>query len=58
MAVFYAPIEGILAQMQAGSSTPEGAARRCRQVNRGASVTVILFLLPASIGFVGQAKPF
>jgi hypothetical protein len=32
-------------------------ARLRTQVNRGSVVTVILFLLLASIAFLGQAKP-
>lgn len=56
MALFYAPIEGILTEMQASGSTPELEARLCRQVNRGAVVTVTLFLLLATIAFLGQAK--
>jgi uncharacterized protein involved in cysteine biosynthesis len=57
MAVFYAPVEGILAEMQEQGSTPELEARLCRQINRGSVVTVGLFLLLASIAFLGQAKP-
>ena len=57
MALFYAPIEAILQQMQADGSTPELEKRLCRQVNRGATVTVVLFLLLATIAFMGQAKP-
>ena len=56
MALFYAPIEGILTEMQASGSTPELEARLCRQVNRGAVVTVTLFLLLATIAFLGQTK--
>ena len=58
MAFFYAPIEKIFEQMQASGSTPELEARLCTQVNRGAVVTVILFLLLATMAFLGQAKPF
>jgi len=58
MALFYAPIETILEQMKAGGSTPELEARLCKQVNRGAVVTVILFLLLAAIALIGQTKPF
>ena len=58
MALFYAPIEAILEQMKAGGSTPELEARMRKQVNRGAVVTVILFLLLATIALIGQAKPF
>jgi hypothetical protein len=43
--------------MQADGSTPELEKRLCRQVNRGATVTVVLFLLLATIAFMGQAKP-
>jgi hypothetical protein len=57
MALFYAPIEGILRQMQASGSTPELEIRLRGQVNRGAVVTVVLFLLLATIAFMGQAKP-
>jgi len=57
MALFYAPIESILQQMQASGSTPELEIRLRRQVNRGAVVTVVLFLLLATIAFMGQAKP-
>jgi hypothetical protein len=57
MALFYAPVEAILQQMQADGSTPELEKRLCRQVNRGATVTVVLFLLLATIAFMGQAKP-
>jgi hypothetical protein len=58
MALFYAPIEGIFTQMQQSGSTPELEARLCKQVNRGAVVTVILFLLLATMAFLGQTKPF
>ena len=57
MALFYAPVEAILQKMQAGGSTPELEMRLCKQVNRGAVVTVVLFLLLATIAFMGQAKP-
>ena len=57
MAVFYAPIEALFEQMLVAGSTPELEARVCRQVNRGAVVTVVLFLLLATIAFLGQAKP-
>jgi hypothetical protein len=56
MALFYAPIEGIFTEMQASGSTPELEGRLCRQVNRGAVVTVTLFLLLATIAFLGQTK--
>ena len=58
MAFFYAPIEAIFERMRATGSTPELEARLRSQVNRGAVVTVILFLLLATIAFLGQAKPF
>jgi hypothetical protein len=58
MAVFYAPIEAIFERMRATGSTPELEARLRSQVNRGAVVTIILFLLLATIAFLGQAKPF
>ena len=58
MAVFYAPIEGILQRMQAeGSSEAIETALR-KQVNRGAFWTVLLFVLLATIGFLGLSKPF
>jgi hypothetical protein len=57
MALFYAPVEGILNRMQLEGSTPELEKKLRRQVNRGSVVTVILFLLLACIGFLGLAKP-
>jgi len=57
MAVFYAPLEVIFDEMAAGGSNPELESRVCRQVNRGAIFTVILFLLLATMGFPGLAKP-
>jgi hypothetical protein len=57
MAVFYAPVEAIFRQMQETGSTPELEARVRTQVNRGAVVTVTLFLLLAAIAFLGLAKP-
>ena len=57
MPLFYAPVEAILQQMQADGPTPELEKRLCRQVNRGATVTVVLFLLLATIAFMVQAKP-
>lgn len=57
MAVFYAPVETLLKEMQTEGSTPEREQRVRTQVNRGAVVTVILFVLLASIAFLGQAKP-
>jgi len=57
MALFYAPIEGIFDQMREAGSTPELESRLRTQVNRGSVVTVILFLLLASIAFLGQTKP-
>ncbi len=58
MAVFYAPTEGILKQIQAegGSETLEAKLRS--QINKGAFWTVLLFVLLAAIGFLGLAKPF
>ena len=58
MALFYAPVEELFRQMQESGSTPELEQRVRTQVNRGAVVTVILFLLLATIAFLGQAKPF
>jgi hypothetical protein len=57
MAVCYAPIERIFEQMKANGSSPELEQRLRTQVNRGSVVTIILFLLLASIAFLGQAKP-
>jgi hypothetical protein len=57
MALFYAPIEGIFNRMQLEGSTPELEKKLRRQVNRGSVVTVVLFLLLASIAFLGLAKP-
>jgi hypothetical protein len=58
MALFYAPIEGIMAEMREQGATAELEARLCTQVNRGAAVTVLLFLLLASMAFLGLTKPF
>ena len=58
MALFYAPIEGIMAEMRERGATAELEARLCTQVNRGAAVTVTLFLLLASMAFLGLSKPF
>jgi len=58
MAVFYAPIEGILRQMQAEGTSDAIEAKLRVQVNRGAFWTVLLFFLLAAIGFLGLAKPF
>lgn len=58
MAVFYAPIEGILQQMQADGSSAALEAKLKTQVNRGAFWTVLLFVLLAVIGFLGLVKPF
>jgi len=57
MAVFYAPLEAIFEQMKAEGSTPELEAAVQRQVNRGAFFTILLFLLLATMGFLGLAKP-
>jgi hypothetical protein len=57
MALFYAPIEGIFERMREEGSTPELEARLRTQVNRGSVVTVILFLLLATIAYLGLAKP-
>ena len=58
MAVFYAPIERILQDMQVIGTSAELEQKLCRQVNRGAFWTVLLFVLLAVIGFLGLAKPF
>ncbi|MDP6617756.1 MAG: hypothetical protein QF790_11370 [Gammaproteobacteria bacterium] len=57
MALFYAPVEAIFRQMESSGSSPELEARVRTQVNRGAVVTVALFLLLGTIAFLGQAKP-
>jgi hypothetical protein len=57
MALCYAPIEGIFDRMREEGSTPELEARLRTQVNRGSVVTVILFLLLATIAFLGLVKP-
>ncbi|MGI9309055.1 MAG: hypothetical protein ACR2P6_07325, partial [Gammaproteobacteria bacterium] len=57
MAVFYAPIEGILERMKEEGGTPEIEADLRSHVNKGAFFTVVLFLLLASMGFLGLAKP-
>lgn len=58
MAVFYAPIEAILQRMQAEGSSEAIERQLCKQVNRGAFWTVLLFVLLAAIGFLGLVKPF
>ncbi len=58
MAVFYAPIEGILQQMQTDGSSAALETKLKSQVNRGAFWTVLLFVLLAVIGFLGLVKPF
>ena len=58
MAVFYAPIGGIFERMEAEGCTDELEFQLRTQVNRGAVVTIILFLLLASMAFLGLAKPF
>jgi len=58
MAVFYAPVEGMLGELREQGSSPALEARIARQINRGAFWTVILFFLLASIAFLGLVKPF
>lgn len=58
MALFYAPIEGIMADMREQGATDALEARLRTQVNRGAVVTIILFLLLASMAYLGLTKPF
>jgi hypothetical protein len=58
MAVFYAPIEGILKQMESEGTSDAIEARLRSQVNKGAFWTVLLFVLLATIGFLGLTKPF
>jgi hypothetical protein len=57
MAVFYAPIEAILQQMEAEGTSIAIEARLRKQVNRGAFWTVLLFVLLATISFLGLVKP-
>ena len=57
MAVFYAPVEGILNQLKEQGSSPELEAKICSQINKGAFWTVLLFVLLATIAFLGLAKP-
>jgi len=57
MAVFYAPLEGIFERMAAEGSSDALEAEIRSQVNKGAIFTVILFLLLATIAFLGLAKP-
>ena len=57
MAVFYAPIEAILERLREQGSTPEIEADIRSHVNKGAFFTVVLFLLLATMGFLGLAKP-
>lgn len=56
MALFYAPL-GVFAQMQASGSTSELERRVRSHVNTGAVFSIILFLLLASIAYLGMIKP-
>jgi hypothetical protein len=47
-----------LSVWEAECCTDELESQLRAQVNRGAVVTIILFLLLASIAFLGLAKPF
>jgi phage-related holin len=58
MAVFYAPVEGMLGEIREQGSSPALEARIVRQINRGAFWTLTLFLLLATIAFLGLVKPF
>lgn len=58
MAVFYAPVEGMLGELREQGSSPALEARIATQINRGAFWTVILFFLLATIAFLGLVKPF
>jgi hypothetical protein len=58
MAVFYAPLEGIFDRMATEGSNDAIEAEVRSQVNKGAVFTVLLFVLLASIAFLGLAKPF
>jgi hypothetical protein len=57
MAIFYAPIEGILDRLGEEGDSDSIEARIRTQVNKGAIFTVLLFALLAIIGFLGVAKP-
>jgi hypothetical protein len=57
MAVFYAPLEGIFERLKSEGSSDELEALIRSQVNKGGFWTVLLFVLLASIAFLGQAKP-
>jgi hypothetical protein len=57
MAVFYAPLEAIFARMATEGSHDRIEAEVRSQVNKGAFFTVLLFVLLASIAFLGLAKP-
>jgi hypothetical protein len=57
MAIFYAPLEGILKRLGEKGSSDAIEAQIRSQVNKGAVFTVLLFVLLASIGFLGVAKP-
>ncbi|MGI9342617.1 MAG: hypothetical protein ACR2QV_07185 [Gammaproteobacteria bacterium] len=58
MAVFYAPVERILAELKKNGSDAALEMQLRRQINRGAFWTVTLFVLLAVIAFLGLAKPF
>ena len=57
MAVFYAPVEALLERLRQEGSSAELEARIGSQVNRGAFWTVTLFVMLATIGFLGLTKP-
>ena len=58
MAVFYAPVEGLLRELREWGSS-ETLERKIRtQINRGAFWTLIMFVLLAAIAFLGLAKPY
>ena len=57
MAVFYAPVEALLARLREEGSSPALEAQIRTQVNRGAFWTVVLFAMLATIGFLGLVKP-
>ena len=57
MAVFYAPVEAIIGEMKQQGCTDGLEARLRRQINRGAVVTVLLFVLLAVMAWLGLTKP-
>jgi hypothetical protein len=57
MALFYVPLGGVFAQIQASGSTSVQERSVRSHANKGATFTILLFLLLASIAYLGMIKP-